>query len=376
MSPRVAYLCLQATQEGQASFAHVHEIIAGLRRRGWVVDLFEPGYARSDARPALPGRLREVLRVQARLWRAAKAFDLLYVRAHAAAFPTALWARARGIPTVQEVNGPYQDLFIANRWAAGLAWLLTRGMRTALRLADALIVVTPQLAEWAGREVGRKPIHVIPNGANVDLFHPSAPVPRSLARPYVVFVGYLARWQGIDTLLEAAERPEWPPAVRLVVVGDGLEQAKVEAAAARNARIVYLGRLAYREVPGVLAGSLAALSPQNNRGGRSETGLYPLKVFEALACGVPVVVTDFPGQADLVRRHGCGLVVPPEDPPALARAVARLHGDPDGCREMGGRGRLAVEREHSWDARAAQTARVLGEQLAGAEGRRPARRRC
>jgi glycosyltransferase involved in cell wall biosynthesis len=84
-----------------------------------------------------------------------------------------------------------------------------------------------------------------------------------------------------------------------------------------------------------------------------------------MACGVPVVVADFRGQAELVRQTECGLVVPPDDPAALARAVAYLYERGEETREMGRRGRHAIETEHSWDHRAAATAAAL-RQLVGA----------
>ena len=97
----------------------------------------------------------------------------------------------------------------------------------------------------------------------------------------------------------------------------------------RRHGVVYLGRVAYRDLPGIVARSLAGLCPMSNLGGRSETGLSPLKLYETLACAVPVVVTDFPGQADLVRECNCGLVIRPESPKALADAVAYLYHHPD-----------------------------------------------
>ena len=66
MIQRVAYLCMQATQEGQASYAHVNEIINGLRRRGVAVDLFEPRQRPGRPRPGLLGRAWGFLAVQIR----------------------------------------------------------------------------------------------------------------------------------------------------------------------------------------------------------------------------------------------------------------------------------------------------------------------
>jgi len=359
--PRVAYLCLQVTREGQASYAHVHEIIRGLQSRGWQAKLYEPRYC-SLSRPAgLAERLLKFALTQLELWFSERP-DILYIRDHFATFPTAFWAHLRGVPLILEVNGLNEDLFIAwplsRRFARFINWL----SRTQLRWADAVITVTSELADWVRQESGNSSVFVIPNGVNTGLFRPDAPLMVPVPDTFVVFFGALARWQGIDIMLNAIVDPEWPSDVKLVIVGDGVERPKVEAAAGKG-RLVYTGTVPYVQVAGIVARSIAGLSAKSPAAGNSKTGLNPLKVFETLGCGVPVIVTDFPGQADLVKEGRCGLVIPPEDPKALARAVAYLYDHPEEKVAMGKRGRELMEREHSWDRRAEQTDSVLRSML-------------
>lgn len=355
---RIAYLCLQATREGQASHAHVHGIVNGLQELGWEVDLFQPDYADRAEDPGLWPRLREFARVQIDLVRSLNRYDVLYVRNHAVAFPTALVARHQGVPVVREINGTYRDIFTAWPWTASVAPVFRFSIRRQIQWSDALIAVTEGLGEWARDQGAEAPVRVIPNAADADHFRPDARTTRDLPERYAIFFGALAPWQGIDTLLEAVRRPEWPGPVELVVAGEGALQQRVEAAASAG-DIVYVGRVPYEEMPGVVAGSMASLSTQENVGGKGETGLSPLKVFESMACGVPVVVSDFPGQADLVRSVNCGIVVAPNDASSIARAVARLADHPEEARACGGRGRKAVEKRHSWRSRAGATDRVL-----------------
>lgn len=181
----------------------------------------------------------------------------------------------------------------------------------------------------------------------------------NLPEPYVIFFGALARWQGVGTMLKAVQHPDWPKEVTLVIVGDGVERAIVEDVARRCPRVQYLGRRLYHELPGLIARAVAGLVPSNNLGGRGATGLAPLKLLETLACGVPVVVTDFPPMADLVRTGRCGLVIPPDDPGALAAAVAELWASPEKRGAMGAAGRALVEQDHSWDCRAEATHKIL-----------------
>jgi len=361
---KLKYLCLQATQEGQASYAHVHEMINGLRKRGWDVELFEPSYSKKDFAPSILQRLFEFIFVQLKLLIKLKKDDIIYIRSHFAAFPTSVIAKLRKLPVVQEINGPYEDLFIAWPWTRYFKGFFKWLIKVQYKISDAIIVVTPQLKEWIINEIGSlrdSNIYIIPNGANTNLFTPNAESKYKLGKPYVVFFGALAPWQGIDTILEASQNSEWPENVKLVIMGDGVERPKVEKAVRENNKVIYLGKIPYKEVPGIVANSVAGLSPQNNLGDRSNTGLSPLKVYEILACGVPAIVTDFPAQADIIREHQCGIVVSPDSPEEIAKAVKYLYENENERKEMGQRGRKVVLKEHSWDKRAEDTEKVLKE---------------
>ena len=360
---RIHYLCLQATREGQASHAHVHEIIRGLRRRTWDVILFEPRYA-ADQRPVgIARKLLEFVALQMRVWSSRTRPDLIYMRDHVGLLPSFLWARLRRIPVITEINGSYSDYTAAYPWMRAIRPLIAGAVRLSFRLSNAVIAVTPQLCEWVQSEVAKKPTFLVPNGANTNLFRPAAERPQNLPELYVAFVGAFAAWQGIDTMLQAVQEPEWPSDVKLVITGSGREQTKVEKAAAENPRIIYLGRRPYRDVPGIVAGAIAGISAQTNPEGRSSYGLYPLKVFETLACGVPAVVTDFPGQRELIKENNCGLVIPQNDPSSLARSVAYLRQHSVERAEMGRRGRQIVETKFSWQHSADTTETVINQVL-------------
>jgi glycosyltransferase involved in cell wall biosynthesis len=356
----LVYLCLQATHEGQASYAHVREIIRGLRARGWNVTLFQPGYASTGKSPGALQRLVEFIRVQSALighLRHTRA--LLYVRSHFAAFPAGLCAAIMNLPVIQELNGPYEDMFIAWPWTRCFRRLFIWLAWKQLQWSDVVIAVTPQLKDWVLQQMAGKQVEVIPNGANTNLFFPTSRKPDGLPEQYVVFFGALAAWQGIDAILRMVTCRVWPDNVSLVIIGDGSEREKVEKAARQSKVVRYLGTVPYGDVPGIVANSIAGLIPKNSQGDRAKTGLYPLKLFETLSCGVPAIATDFPGQADLIRQHRCGIVVPPGDSEAMADAVAYLEKNPEIRQYMGERGRRAIAAEHSWDIRAANTDKIL-----------------
>jgi glycosyltransferase involved in cell wall biosynthesis len=343
--------------KGHASFTHVDEICEGLKRRGWAVNLFAPSYG---SRP--PGAMRRIWGmslVQLRFI-VGKRPELLYLRMHFAAVVSVMWARLWGIPTVVEVNGPFEDLFIAWPSTRRLAALFCALMRFELRVASGVIAVTDQLGTYVAKVADRNDSVTIPNAANIDVFRPSAKTSIALPDRYVVFFGTLAPWQGIATVLEATHLDEWPEGVACVVAGDGQLRGEVERAAAKeNGSVLYLGKISAQELAGIVVHAQAGLVVCENVQGRAQTGLFPLKLFETMACGVPVIVSDFPGMADLVRNTGCGLIIEEKAPNQIAASVARLNGNPKYAKEMGKAGLAAIQNEHSWEHRAEETSQML-----------------
>src|SRR5262249_11757008 len=159
---RVAYLSLEAPREGQACYTHVNEIVDGLRRRGFSVEIHLPSYT---GRPRSPSVLRrslgDTVRHAGRIWRWA-AYDLIYRRPHVMTFPAALLARWTRRAIVHEVNGPYVDIMIAYPWVRAFSIPLQWLHCSQFRSADALIAVTEQLAEWLRSEGCKNCIDIIP----------------------------------------------------------------------------------------------------------------------------------------------------------------------------------------------------------------------
>lgn len=367
---RIAYLSLEAPREGQASYTHVLEIVNGLRELECEVDLRIPRYSNSARSPGLLRRIWEYAWLQSQLLRRLRNYDLIYVRAHNMALPLALAARLRGVPVIHEVNGPYIDILTTYRWLRLFEAPLRVLQRTQYLWADALIAVTPQLKTWLRDQGCITAIEVVPNGVDLDVFNPARKPLAGLPSRYVIFFGGFARWQGIHTMIEATSSASWPKETCLVFVGDGQLRPAVEEAARTHPHIRYIGQLPYREVATVVVGALAGLVPKTRQNDRENTGLFPVKLCEILACGKPVIVTDYPGQADLVRSAHCGIVIPPEDPEALAAAVSRLAKSPETATEMGRHGYDNVSRDHSWKQRAQQTAALIVGTISEHRGRR------
>jgi glycosyltransferase involved in cell wall biosynthesis len=154
-----------------------------------------------------------------------------------------------------------------------------------------------------------------------------------------VFAGRLSAEKGVDTLIRAMAL--LPASSRLHVAGDGPVRAQLEALARDVAaeRVVFHGRLDKEALREVVARSVATVVPSRWHENQ------PMTILESYASEVPAVVTDLGGMPELVRDGIDGLVVPHDDPGALAAALHRLEADPALAAEMGrsGRRRLAEE---------------------------------
>jgi glycosyltransferase involved in cell wall biosynthesis len=369
---RLLYICFERLLPSTAAATHVREICRGLETQGFSVTLKADEF---EATPAWAERCARYFRVLIGSLRSLRKSDIVFFRAHFAAFPLALLVRLLGRPAVHEVNGVYEDAFVTHPRFALLRGMLCRMQRAQYRWSSALVAVTPDLVSWAMREAGHSNVFLVTNAANTAIFNPDGPHLSRSCR-YVVFFGGLVRWHGVDVMMEAARSSAWPKDVELLIAGPVVDESLGPALEQLPPAAKYLGRRPQTELPPLVRGAFAALVPISDPGRRSGHGVMPLKMFEALACGTPVIVSDLPGQAEFIRNHRCGIVVPVADPLALAGAVAELAGDESRARELGRAGAKVVLAEHSWSARAAELARVMRQMLNRPQPARPETQRA
>lgn len=364
MRRNITYVCMQTLEQGQAAHAHVFEIIKGLKKRGWKVDLIQssPGHNTSTSSSKTISKLAVVKKIIDSIMQQAVYFpknspDIYYVRFHFLTIVILMRAKIMKIPIIFEINGPFEDVFIAWPLAKKFRKFLIYIMEYQLKQSTYIIAVTPQLAIWASSIAHHQRVSVIPNGANTDIFRRT--IETNYSDKYAVFFGTLASWQGIDTIIAATRLPAWPDDTKMVIIGDGELSSKVSDAAKDSNRLVYLNRQKYETLPDLISGAILSISVQNNTGDRAKTGLSPLKVYESLACATPIIVSDFPGMADFVRELDCGIVIEPDNANALAEAVKIMAENPELTNQMGARGLHGVLASHSWDARASRTEEVI-----------------
>jgi len=372
---RIAYVCADSGVPvfgRKGCSVHVQEMIRAFRRSGADVELFA---ARADGplppelegvrvhrlpavRAAAPGNAAvEVLNCALAVGLSQAApFDMVYERYSLWSAAAMEHAHAAGVPGVLEVNAPLIEEQAEHRElrdTRGAAAVATR----VFSAASALLAVSAEVAAWlAHQPAAQGRVHLVPNGVDPDRFRPDVP-PALPAAPGIFtvgFVGSMKGWHGVPVLIDAfAALHERVPATRLLLVGDGPEQAAIVADLARKklTDAAHLtGSAAPRDVPALLTSMDAAVAPYPDA---KRFYFSPLKVYEYLASGRAVVASRVGQVAAIIEHEVNGLLCPPGDAGALADALQRLHDDPALVPRLGQAARTRVLEHQSWEARAA-----------------------
>ena len=224
--------------------------------------------------------------------------------------------------------------------------------RTFYLAADRIVVVAHRMADRVREKLGTRAgkVRVIPLGTDVAMFAGAEPDvawrrEHGLEGKYVaVYAGAHGRRHGLPWILKAAALLKDDPTVRLVLIGDGAMKPDLADQVRRERldNILMLDAMPKERLARVLRTCDLGLMTAENL--PILFTVCPNKFLDYLAAGLPVLV-NFDGEVRAIcEREGCGVFVPPEDPPAMADAIRRLAHDPKQSRAMGRRaGQVAAE---------------------------------
>jgi glycosyltransferase involved in cell wall biosynthesis len=276
----------------------------------------------------------------ARLWQSANKANLFHVMAnsgwswHLFAAPAVWLARVKSKPVIIHYHGGEAGKFFNESF---------RWVKPSLNRASAIIVPSSFLGavfKKRGFSAG-----IVPNVIDLSRFHPVIPQTSSKAHfPHVIVTRNLEPVYDIRTALHAFKivRRTFPGA-RLTVAGSGPERQSLEELACRLGvadATTFTGRLDNGALPVLYKSADVMLNP-------SLADNMPVSVLEALASGVPVVTTDVGGIPCLVEHEKTALLVPPQNPEAMAEAVLILLNDPGKANQIINAGLEAV-RQYTW----------------------------
>lgn len=218
-----------------------------------------------------------------------------------------------------------------------------------LRRADLIAVSNPvYIQDSPFLRVHAEKCRVIHFGVDLERFERTPAVEAEAARwrarwpdrLLVLFVGRLRHYKGVDVLIDAAARLS--ASAHFLIVGVGPLAVALQRQAQRNGvaeRVHFLGELSDEAVTALYHAADVFVLPSTNR---AET--FGIVQLEAMACGLPVICTELGTGTSYVNQHGVtGLVVPPQNPEALAAALRQLLEHPEQRRAFGAAGRRRVE---------------------------------
>jgi glycosyltransferase involved in cell wall biosynthesis len=228
--------------------------------------------------------------------------------------------------------------------------------------AEGYVTITEALRrEMEARHGARPHVAVIADGVRLE--QTGRPAARAAATPAVVaYAGHLYVWKGVDVLLAALARL---PQTRGLVIGGHPQEpdlARVQALATGLGiaeRITFTGLVEPARV-GELLRAADVLALPNPSSAISTLFTSPLKLFEYMASGRPIVASDLPSIREVLHHEVDALLVTPGDPAALAAGIERVLADPVLARRLAEAALHAVPK-YSWDRRAARLEALFDE---------------
>ncbi len=269
-----------------------------------------------------------------------------------------------GIPVIYEIRAFWEDASVGNGTGreGSLRFWLTKQLEThAVKSADAVAVICDGLrGDLIERGIDADKITVSPNGVDLDLFGDPPPRDDRLAETLglaaddavIGFIGSFYDYEGIDDLIAAMPAlVAAQPGARLLLVGGGPMEAALQAQAAASSaapHIHFVGRVPHDQVERYY--SLIDILAYPRKKMRLTDLVTPLKPLEAMAQGKLVAASDVGGHRELIEDGQTGTLFAPDDPQAVANALAHLLENRGIWAERRRTARIFVETHRNWSS--------------------------
>ena len=215
--------------------------------------------------------------------------------------------------------------------------------RVLVKFADVVITVDEILASEYRKHHNN--VDIISNYPRLELFKPTD---LNIEKEGIIYVGGISRERGIYQMINAANKAN----VKLICIGDFTDELNkneinnfLEENPSKN--VVFTGYAPHSKVVKYITMSklgLTLLQPIPRY-----INAVPIKLFEYMACGLPVVASNFPEISKVIKEADCGILVDPTNVDEIANAIIYLLEHPEEAKRMGNSGRRAVEEKYNWE---------------------------
>ena len=313
-----------------------------------------------DTGQAPSGRLTRVMLSNWRMWRAIRTAQPRVVHFHdPELILLGIVMKCFGYRVVYDVHEDLPRQVLTKYWLPAItrrpiSWATSACEWLAARMFDAIVPAEPKIA-------GRFPPHkttLVQNFPILDELVTTDGIPYQERPSHFAYIGGISVIRGVHEMIQATALTSGKDGqeARLILAGafqpDHL-QAEVQASPGWR-QVDFSGWADRKQVAGILAGVRAGLVVLHPT--KKYLDAWPTKMFEYMSVGLPVIVSDFPLWQGIVENAGCGLLVDPLDPQAIADAMQWILDHPAEAEAMGRRGRAAVENHYNWDTEAEKLA--------------------
>jgi len=363
---KILYITLEDLSLHKGSVTHIKEIVAGLQKRGHQVGLI--------GRPWKSIVLSSLFLLIS-LFGKLPQYDVIYARDYHTvilALLPRLFFRKKLVYEINGIANEEQKLKKDSFLNRILVFLIQKAERMATKYSERIVSVTPQIGVYLIQNYHCFPdkVKVIPNGVNTKKFHPihdevllgewRGRLGIAKEEIIIAFVGNLAPWQGVETLIEVAPfLLKEVKNIKFLIIGDGiLKKAfkeKVNNLGVTD-HFIFTGMVNYKEITNYINIADICVLPKR----RLKSGYSPIKLYEYMACGKPVVASKVEG-LEFIEEEGIGRLVESGDVMRFQEEILDLIKNPEKGMMMGNKGLLIAREKFDWELKSALIEKVLEE---------------
>lgn len=301
---------------------------------------------------------------QRQIFQFIKKIDVLYIRVHGyfnfENFTLLKALKFFALPVIWEINAPFEELLSRGKTKEEVERLNFKRILLA-RFVNAGICVSREMKEYAIKTLKIKNSYCVPNGSDKELFSPQKrdeTLYKDRKNHFkVIWSGSSDYpWQGVDIILQVAKKiyPLDKEIIFILITKEkNLDQYKPIPG-----NVVLMDEKSYLDLPPYIASADAGLCLYHDRGLNGKFYFSPLKLFDYMACGLPVIATNV-GQISEVIEDGRNGVLVNNGPDEVIDSILSLKNNPEKTKQLGSEARRDIVNYYNWDRVGEETEKII-----------------